>query len=501
MRKSISILFLCLLPFLGKAQTANAGADQTIYLTQTSTATLDGSASSGTFFLWKEISTDYMSGGTITSSTSKFTTVTGLPQGVFYFELAATTGGTTKRDSMKVIVDYFSPPKNSNLALRLPLQYSNFAYMVNRRDDTTNYLTYQSGKEAYWEYFMPDGVVVNYGIGQTTLSLERDRQNGMMLDRMRGKLYTTIEDGWGHDITSVTGLHYSRSTMTYGLSYAFDTLRTYVIDWKAYFPQSIKAVFATTPDWGRTAINGMHGSDDGSGSTTIALGHDSLAFASTSIATDPIKGTKEVGLGNSDNWVNNTHTVRIYLREGSGYPNQKGFMKVYLDGNMVYSVDTGLIGKTLMTDYYKLTGLYDYRNLITDPANTTRHRKFSLVTMNSDVWTVNATPTVDAGNDQAISITSAALTGSATDEGVSGNGTITAYQWTKLSGPGTPTITTPNSQNTTVTGLSNGTYVFQLKATDNSSIDGYDTVQVVVRTIPPIVDPGQIFDLKSSNYL
>lgn len=484
MKKLLITLFtVSLLHQVSVAQTANAGSDKTIYRAQTDTATLDGSASSGTSFLWTEISTDYMSGATITSPTSKTTTVTGLPQGVFYFQLAATTGATTKRDSMKVIVNYFSAPKNANLELRLPLNDPAFAWMVNRRDDTTNYLTYQSGKEAYWDYTMP-------GSTGAHLWLERDRQNGMMLDSMRGKLYNTIEDGWGHDISGTTGTYYSRSTITYGSSYAFDTLRTYVIDFQAYFPQSVSANFATSPDWGRVAINGMHGSDDGSGSTTIALGRDRVDFTSTSIAADPITGLAERDMGTSNDWVNQAHSVRIILREGSGYPNQKGFIKVIYDGTEVYSCDTGKIGKTLMTDYYKLTGLYDYRTLITEPLNNTRHRKFSIVTTNSDVWVMNASPTVDAGADQSISTTSTTLSGTADDLGVSGNGTITSYQWTKLSG-GAATFSSSNSATTSVTGLENGTYQFQLKATDNSGIDGFDTVSVVVAT-EATVDPPTI---------
>ena len=470
MRKIIFIILACC---VGKvqAQTANAGVDQTIYLPQGNTATLDGSASSGTSYLWREVSTDYNSGGTITSPTSKTTTVTGLPQGVFYFELAATSGGTTRRDSMKVIVNSFSPPKNATLALRLPFSDPAFAYMINRRDDTTSYFTYQPGYEQYWQYVMPDGT--------TDLWLERDRQNGMMLDSMRGKLYNIIQDGWGHDISGTTGTYYSRSTLTYGSSYAFDTLRTYILDWQAYFPQVVTGNFATTPTWGRVALNGMHGSDDGSGSTTIDFGKDSVEFVSTTMTADPITGLTGRTLGLSSDWVNKAHTVRIYVREGSGYPGQKGFIKVLLDGSQVYFCDTGLIGKTLMTDYYKLTGLYDYRTLITDPTNHTRNKIFSLVTENSDVYTMNNTPTVDAGADQNIATTTATLTGNATDEGVSGQGTISAYQWTKISG-GTATITSPTSASTTITGLSNGTYQFQLKATDNTGHIGYDTMQVVV---------------------
>ncbi len=64
---------------------ANAGPDKTIYLTQTSTVTLDGSGSSGDSYKWTEISTDYMSGATITSSNSKTTSVTGPSSGRILF--------------------------------------------------------------------------------------------------------------------------------------------------------------------------------------------------------------------------------------------------------------------------------------------------------------------------------------------------------------------------------------------------------------------------------
>lgn len=483
MRKLITILFICLLS-KAEAQTANAGADVTIALSQTSSCTLDGSSSSATSYQWTEISTDYSSGATITSATSKTATLTGITkQGVFYFQLAATTGATTKRDSMKVIVNYFDAPRNSNLRLKLPFSSSSFAYMVNRRDDTTSYFSYQTGEEQYWDFKMPED-------GTTYLRLERDRLNGMMLDSMRGKLYTTIEDGYGASISGTTGEYYSRSTITYGETYAFDTLRTYVIDFQAYFPQSVADKFEdVAPYWARVSVNGMHGNDDGSGSTTIDFGKDSMEMVSTTMTADPITGLTGVTLGNITDWTNKAHSVRIYVREGSQYADQKGFLKVLLDGNEVYYNNSLKIGKTLMEDYYKIGGLYDYRTWVTDPTNHTRNKKLSLAITNSDIWIVNGTPTVNAGSDQTISTSSLTLSGSATDEGVSGNGTISSYQWTKLSG-GAATFSSSNSSTTSVTGLENGTYQFQLKATDNSGIDGFDTVSVIVSS--DAVDPPTI---------
>ena len=83
--------------------------------------------------------------------------------------------------------------------------------------------------------------------------------------------------------------------------------------------------------------------------------------------------------------------------------------------------------------------------------------------------TVNAAnipPTANAGVDQSITlpINSVTLTGSGTDA----DGTISAYSWTKLSGPLRVHITNASSAATSVTGLAQGTYQFQLTVTDNS---------------------------------
>lgn len=65
------------------------------------------------------------------------------------------------------------------------------------------------------------------------------------------------------------------------------------------------------------------------------------------------------------------------------------------------------------------------------------------------------------------------LTGSATDV----DGTVASHVWTKTSGPSC-TITSPTSYTTTVTGLSRGTYVFRLTATDDLDSSAYAEVTV-----------------------
>ena len=91
----------------------------------------------------------------------------------------------------------------------------------------------------------------------------------------------------------------------------------------------------------------------------------------------------------------------------------------------------------------------------------------------------NNPPIAYAGNDQNITLpqNSTTLSGSASTDS---DGTITAYSWSFVSGPSSPTISTPNNANTTVSALVAGTYIFQLTVTDNDGASNTDAVTVVV---------------------
>ena len=81
----------------------------------------------------------------------------------------------------------------------------------------------------------------------------------------------------------------------------------------------------------------------------------------------------------------------------------------------------------------------------------------------------------NAGMNQTITLP----TSSVTLNGSGSTGTITSYSWTKVSGPNSPTITTPSAVTTTVTGLIQGTYVFQLSVNGSTS-----TAQVTITVNP-----------------
>ncbi|HSV09393.1 MAG TPA: PA14 domain-containing protein, partial [Hanamia sp.] len=104
----------------------------------------------------------------------------------------------------------------------------------------------------------------------------------------------------------------------------------------------------------------------------------------------------------------------------------------------------------------------------------------------------NQSPKANAGSDQTITLptNTVSLSGSGTDA----DGSIVSYNWSKLSGPSGSTISNPSSASSTITGLTQGTYQFILKVTDNGGASGLDTVQVTVnaavQNATPVANAG-----------
>ena len=100
---------------------------------------------------------------------------------------------------------------------------------------------------------------------------------------------------------------------------------------------------------------------------------------------------------------------------------------------------------------------------------------------------VNQPPLVDANVSREIALITdtISLIGSGSDA----DGTITAYLWSQISGPNPATIINPGSPSTIVEGFIEGTYLFQLMATDDKGATGVDTVSVKVNE-PPCTEKG-----------
>ena len=92
-------------------------------------------------------------------------------------------------------------------------------------------------------------------------------------------------------------------------------------------------------------------------------------------------------------------------------------------------------------------------------------------------------PTANAGSNQTITLPA----DSVFLDGSQSTG-ATTYLWTQFSGPSTFTIKTPNKDTTSVTGLVQGVYVFQLSINGGSSTS---QVTITVNPVPPpVADAG-----------
>src|SRR5690606_10329467 len=100
-------------------------------------------------------------------------------------------------------------------------------------------------------------------------------------------------------------------------------------------------------------------------------------------------------------------------------------------------------------------------------------------------------PVANAGGAQTITlpVNSVTLDGSGS---TAPSGSISSYAWSKVSGPSGGSISTPNSAVTTVTGLAEGVYVFEITVKDNNGATSKASVTITVKAapLPPVADAG-----------
>jgi lysophospholipase L1-like esterase len=380
---------------------ANAGTNQSITLpinsvTLTGSGTdADGSISS---YQWTKLSGP--ASGSITTATQSQTTVTLLSQGVYQFELRVTdNNGAVGRDTVQVTVNAAGnqPPvanAGTNQSITLPI----------------NSVTLTgSGTDA-------DGSISSYQ-------------------------WTKLNGPASGTITTATQSQTTVTLLSQGV-YQFE-LRV-------------------------TDNNGAVGRDTVQVTVNVAGNQPPVANAGTNQSiTLPINSVTLTGSGTD--------------ADGS----ISSYQWTKLSGPVSGSITTATQSQTTVTLLSQ--GVYQFELLVTDN-NGAVGRDTVQVTVNV---AGNQPPVANAGTNQSITlpINSVTLTGSGTDA----DGSISSYQWTKLNGPASGTITTATQSQTTVTLLSQGVYQFELRVTDNNGAVGRDTVQVTVNVAgnqPPVANAG-----------
>ena len=134
-----------------------------------------------------------------------------------------------------------------------------------------------------------------------------------------------------------------------------------------------------------------------------------------------------------------------------------------------------------------IQGIYQFQLKVTDNDSATGTSTVQVLVDTA----VNIPPVANAGPNKnlILPLDSVIVVGSGTDS----DGTVAGYLWTELSGPSTYTIASPDSSTTSITGLVQGVYQFQLQVTDNKGAIGTSIMQVVVDTLlkyPPLANAG-----------
>ena len=386
---------------LNQPPTANAGVDVVITL-PANTVTLNGSGkdTDGTvaLFFWTKISGP--SSFNITNTASPITDVSGLLQGVYEFELQVTdNNGAVGRDTVRVTVNAAAnivPVANagSNKTITLPVNMLSLA---------------GSGTDV-------DGTITNY-------------------------LWTKIS---GPSSGTINNANSDSATM-YNLSEGVYQFELTVTDYKG----------AVGKDTVQVTVNAAANI-----SPTANAGEDKTITLPTNTVSLSGNGTDPDGTISSYSWtkisgpssgtINNANSASVIVNNLS-----EGVYKFEL----TVTDDKGSVGKDTVQ-----------------------------VTVNA---AANISPTANAGGDQTITLPTNAV--SLSGNGTDADGTISSYEWTKISGPSAFSIKNASSPTSEVAGLVEGVYLFELTVTDNNGARGNDTVKVTVKpakNIPPVAQAG-----------
>lgn len=459
------------------APTANAGVDQTIQL-PTNSVTLVGSGNDpdGTIvsYLWTKVSG---TGGTITSPSSSTTTITGLTAGTYQYKLTVTdNGGLTGSDNVIIVVNPANIPPTANAGTDQAIQLP-----------TSSTTLTGSGND-------PDGSIV--GFLWTFIS-------GPITPVITSPTTATT----GITGMSVAGTYVFNLRVTDNQGLTGDDQINVIVSSSPNLPPTANAGVDQTIQLPTSSVNLVGSGNDPDGSivgylwTQIAGATATItspSTASTSVTGLTTTGvyqfkltvTDNGGLTGSDNIIITVTAANIppIVNAGTDQSITLPVTSITFAGSAsdpdgtisthTWTKTSGTGGTITTPSSYTSTvtglsvGTYVFRLTAVDNQSLSAFDEMTVI--------VNAAPTppvANAGTDQVIvwPTNSVNLTGSGTDA----DGTITGYSWIKISG-GVATIANSNSQNTAVTGLDIGVYVFQLTVIDNNGLTGTDNVQITV---------------------
>ncbi|PZR27834.1 MAG: hypothetical protein DI535_08790 [Citrobacter freundii] len=489
---------------------ASAGAAQVITL-PVNTVTVNGTGVDAdgtvTAFQWS-----YVSGPaqySISSPAQQQTAINNLVEGVYTFELKVTDDkGAVGRDTVKVTVNASAPPVN-----QAPVAYTGVNQVITLPANSVTV----NGNGSY----DPDGTITTYqwtkisGPAQGSIASPAQQQTAIS-NLVQGvyKFELTVTDNagaTGKDTMTVTvnvpavpkqaPVAYTGPNVSITLpvssinvngngSYDPDgTISTY--RWtKIEGPVQFAIV---SPNQVQTTINNLV---QGVYRFELAVtDNDGLTGKDTMTVTvnpAPAPNQPPVSVAGIDKTI--TLPVNTVSLSGTGSFDPDGTITAYqwakISGPAASTIVTATQAETVVNNLAQ--GVYQFELTVTDNKGATA-KDTVMVTVNP-APAPNLPPVANAGIDKVITLPANTVTLSG-NSSYDPDGTITAYQWTKLTGPASFSIATGTQVQTVINSLVQGVYTFELRVTDNNGAIGRDTVQVAVNAAnapnqPPVANAG-----------
>jgi ribosomal protein L14 len=469
---------------------ANAGNNITITLPVNSTNLNGGSSTDadGTIltYAWVRVSgpTTY----TIVNPAASATGLNGLVAGTYVFRLTVTDNdGASSTDDITVTVN----------------PASNLAPTANAGSDITMTLPINSTILTGSGYD-PDGTIQTYAwtrvSGPTTFTIVNPASastslNGLVAGTYVFKLTVTDNNGAtatdnvtiivnaatvptnqlptanaGSDVTMTLPIN---STILTGSGYDPDgTIQTYAWS-KVSGPTSFTIVNAGA------AATGLNGLVQGTYVFKLTVTDNSGATASDNVTVivNPASNLSPTANAGAD--ITLTLPANSTTLFGSG-SDPDGTIQTYTWTRVSGPTTFTLANATAMTTGLSnlAEGVYVFRLTVTDNSGATASDNIT-VTVNA-ASVANLAPIARTDNDIVLTlpVNTTPLHGNTSSDP---DGVIASYAWTQVSGPGQATITNGLTSIATVSDLTTGIYVFQLKVTDNKGATSTKTIKVTVQ--------------------
>jgi hypothetical protein len=176
------------------------------------------------------------------------------------------------------------------------------------------------------------------------------------------------------------------------------------------------------------------------------------------------------------------NSTRLISLNGAASSDQDGVISSYawvkLSGPTGGDITSPTSATTTVTNL--TTGTYAYKLTVTDNEGATDTDTVNVIVGGAS----NEEPVANAGTDQTIALPTSQVTVDASGSS-DPDGTIASYEWSKVTG-GDATITSATSASTTITGLTQGVYVFKVRVTDDDGAFAEDQIIVTVNAAPTI---------------